>query len=354
MLCVHPNLVSSANETEPEPSPITVATTCMDEEESKQDEQDVPTAAHASPAVVSMMQRRLTLPLLALFPALDEFLSTRDIQKVQADAPRKISHAEVEKEQKSTPATEAAASSPNKNNGWKLVQWWKKKQQAADARAANERCRAQEHNSRVLAAFMATECGQASVALQQEQERLEQRVQKEVPHIADKISPHSSAHFLSSQQRLRVPAIMLGEEKQRKGALVKRDQVAVWEHLLAMLLSLQTLFSASTTMSVSRAQYQKRTLRCMHAHFLIYWRFSCTLSLLVCASCSLLPQVCYDPHATYHRGQCQHVMPLVPDAEPNLLLLLLLLCCTLRSCPLRLRTPPTFSCFACSGPFCIR
>ena len=165
-------------------------------------------------ALVQLMQQRLALPMVALFPALEsELLRLRQAQ---------------EEEERKRPSP-----SPK---------------QLRDSEET------QAHNQSVMDKFASTANGQASAKLMEQQRQLEVEAQLalEQAAIAD------GSQLQSTRLYANVPAMMLGEEMQRMSAFSRRDQRTVWDHVQAMGLNFQALFSAVTTMSTT-AQAQ-----CVH------------------------------------------------------------------------------------------
>ena len=167
--------------------------------------------AVSSPAVpsalVQMMQQRLALPLVALFPGLEsQLLKLRQTQ---------------EKEEHKRPSSSPKQLKDSENT--------------------------QAHNQSVMDKFAETDNGQASSQLMEQQRQLEVDAQLalEQAAIAD------SSQLQSTRLYANVPAMMLGEEMQRMSAFSRRDQRTVWDHVLAMGLNFQALFSAVTTMSTT-------------------------------------------------------------------------------------------------------
>ena len=164
----------------------------------------------APAALVRLMQQRLSLPLVALFPAVEsELLKLRLAQEEE----------------------ERARSSPDQDE-------------------PDDSQNAQKHNQSVMDKFAETANGQASAKLVEQQRQLDVEAQLALPHVADKAIADRS-QLQSTRLYANVPAMMLGEEMQRVGAFSRRDQQTVLDHVQAMALNFQALFSATTTMSTT-------------------------------------------------------------------------------------------------------
>ena len=173
-------------------------------------------------ALVQLMQQRLALPMVALFPALEsELLRLRQAQ---------------EEEERKRPSP-----SPK---------------QLRDSEET------QAHNQSVMDKFAETDNGQASAKLMEQQRQLEVEAQLALPHVAEKAIADRS-QLQSTRFYANVPSMMLGEEMQRVGAFSRRELKTVWDHLLAMGLNFQALFSATTTMSTTAQAQCERASFCL-------------------------------------------------------------------------------------------
>jgi len=175
--------------------------------------------AVSSPAVpsalVQMMQQRLSLPLVALFPQLEsELLKLRKSQEERKRPP---------------PTPKQLKDSEN----------------------------TQKHNQSVMDKFAETDNGQASAKLTEQQRQLEVDAQLAL----DQAAIADGSQLQSTRLYTNVPAMMLGEEMQRMSAFSRRDQRTVWDHVQAMGLNFQALFSAVTTMSTTaQAQCERASV----------------------------------------------------------------------------------------------